>query len=188
MATERKRKWRWWFRVIHRDVGYFLFGMTIIYSVSGIALNHINDFNPSYEIVKKKLSIDTSKYNLRSDADIMSLVDVFNENENYKKHKINSRGQVKIYLEKGSILINPSGEVDYEKFTRRPFLFQVNFLHYNPGSWWKWFSDIFAVGLIIIAITGIFLVKGKHSISRVGLIYTSLGIIIPILFLLYYYK
>jgi hypothetical protein len=186
--AERTRKWRWWFRVIHRDVGYFLFGMTIIYSVSGIALNHIRDFDPSYEKVLKNITIDTSKYDLSNDADIMNIVDVFNEKDNYKKHHIKSSGMVKIYLHKGSIIIDPSGEVKYEKFKRRPILYEVNFLHYNPGKIWKWFSDAFAVALILLAITGIFLVKGKHSISRIGLIYTVLGIVIPLIFLYLYYK
>ncbi|MEZ4907734.1 MAG: PepSY-associated TM helix domain-containing protein [Saprospiraceae bacterium] len=188
MANSRKKKWRYWFRVIHRDVGYFLFGMTIIYSVSGIALNHINDFNPSYDITKKHLSIDTTKYNLQQDEDILSIVDVLGETANYKKHKTNSKGQVKVYLEKGSIIIRPSGDIDYEKFTRRPILYQVNLLHYNPGKLYTWFADAFAVGLILLAITGIFVVKGKHSISRIGLIYTLLGIIIPLLFLYFYYR
>lgn len=186
--TEKKRKWRWWFRVIHRDVGYFLFGMTIIYGISGIALNHIKDFDPSYEKVFKNIMIDTSRYDLSKDADIMSIVDAFNEKDNYKKHHIKNSGIVKVYLDKGNIIINPSGEVKYEKFKRRPILFEVNLLHYNPGKWWKWFSDAYAFGLILLAITGIFLVKGKHSISRIGLIYTVLGILIPLILLYIYYK
>ncbi|HQL31599.1 MAG TPA: hypothetical protein PLM67_15390, partial [Thermoanaerobaculales bacterium] len=32
----------------HRDVGYFIAGLTVIYAVSGIAVNHIDDWNPSY--------------------------------------------------------------------------------------------------------------------------------------------
>ncbi|MDV7392429.1 hypothetical protein RZS08_13780, partial [Arthrospira platensis SPKY1] len=73
--TTRKRNWRWWFRVIHRDSGYFLFGMTIIYAVSGIALNHINDFDPSYSKTINNIKIDTTGYDLGSDEDIMKIVD-----------------------------------------------------------------------------------------------------------------
>jgi hypothetical protein len=32
----------------HRDVGYFFAGLTVIYAISGIAVNHIDDWNPSY--------------------------------------------------------------------------------------------------------------------------------------------
>ena len=184
----KRRKWRWWFRVIHRDVGYFLFGMTIIYSVSGIALNHLNDWDPSYSKTEKKLNMDISDYNLSDKNDVLKFLEIFGEDGSYKKHRHQSNGITKIYLKKGKFIVSPNGNIYYEKWKRRPLLHQFNYLHYNPGKWWKWFSDIFAFGLIIIAITGIFLVKGKHGITKMGLVYTLLGIIIPIIFLILYYK
>ena len=35
-------------RVTHRDMGYLIAGLTIIYALSGIALNHKNNWNPNY--------------------------------------------------------------------------------------------------------------------------------------------
>ncbi|MEZ5073159.1 MAG: peptidase, partial [Bacteroidales bacterium] len=32
--------WNKWNRWIHRDLGYLFFGMSLVYGVSGIALNH----------------------------------------------------------------------------------------------------------------------------------------------------
>lgn len=46
------RKW-------HRDIGYFIAGLTIIYSISGVAVNHIDDWNPSYTITKEMFKADT---------------------------------------------------------------------------------------------------------------------------------
>lgn len=184
----RARKWRWWFRVIHRDVGYFLFGMTIIYSISGISLNHINDFDPSYAVDEEELTLDVSKYDLNNKEDILRILDVFGEKNKYKNHTKRRDGSTKVFLQKGSMIIFDSGELFYEKWRRRPILHAFNFLHYNPGKWWVWFSDIFAIGLILIAITGIFLVKGKNGITRRGLVYTLLGIIIPLLFLFLHYE
>ncbi len=37
-------------RITHRDIGYLIAGLTIIYAVSGIALNHKHDWNPNYII------------------------------------------------------------------------------------------------------------------------------------------
>ena len=34
-------RWRPWLRAIHRDVGYFSVGLTFIYALSGLAVNHI---------------------------------------------------------------------------------------------------------------------------------------------------
>ena len=38
-------------RILHRDFGYFIVGMTIVYGLSGIYLNHRHDFNPDYRIL-----------------------------------------------------------------------------------------------------------------------------------------
>src|ERR1700741_4125065 len=41
-----KKRWRAWLRAIHRDVGYLAIGFTIIYAISGIAMNHMDDWDP----------------------------------------------------------------------------------------------------------------------------------------------
>src|ERR1700733_7420235 len=46
-ATIRKR-WRAWLRAIHRDIGYLAVGFTVIYAASGIAMNHIDDWDPNF--------------------------------------------------------------------------------------------------------------------------------------------
>ena len=74
------------------------------------------------------------------------------------------------------------GRAEYLK--KRPVFYSVNYLHYNPNNWWKWFSDIYAVALILFAVTPIFMVRGKKGITGIGGIYTILGILIPILFLI----
>ena len=43
-------KWRKLVIATHRDVGYFFAGLTVIYAISGIAVNHIEDWNPNYVI------------------------------------------------------------------------------------------------------------------------------------------
>jgi hypothetical protein len=72
-----------------------------------------------------------------------------------------------------------------EKITKRPFFYEINFLHYNPGKWWIWFSDSFCVGMIIIAITGLFIIaKSKNSLSRRGIWFIIAGLVVPILALI----
>jgi len=46
---------------------------------------------------------------------------------------------------------------------------EVSYLHYNkPIKLWTWFSDLFALGLILMAISGLFLVQGKKGITGRG--------------------
>ena len=51
-------KWRKWNKAVHRDFGYFFFGMVVIYSLSGIAINHINDWNPNYVVITEDIEVN----------------------------------------------------------------------------------------------------------------------------------
>src|SRR5215217_3476831 len=42
-----------WVRAIHRDAGYFAVGLTVIYALSGLAVNHIADWDPSFRQVQR---------------------------------------------------------------------------------------------------------------------------------------
>lgn len=176
-------------RVLHRDMGYFFFGLSIIYAISGIALNHMHDFNPNYVIRHYDFEVPAPINS--EDIDVLWVENILEEYEitqEYKTFYFPTEDQVKVFLKNGNMTIIMSTGVGLlETINKRPVLNQVNFLHYNPGIWWKWFSDIFCVAWIIISITGLFIIKsGKHSIKRRGAIWTIAGIIVPILFLILY--
>jgi hypothetical protein len=57
-------------------------------------------------------------------------------------------------------------------------------LHRNPGGLWTLISDIFAIGLIVISITGITMMKGKNSLSGRGKWLLAAGTLTPIIALL----
>jgi hypothetical protein len=184
MKTLRK-----WSRILHRDIGYFFIGTTLIYAISGIALNHMSDWNPNYAIEIKKFETDLNLSNSNDvKAQILLLLDNVDDRKNYKQHYFPSNERLKIFLKGGSsIVINiKNGEGTAEYLKKRPLFYEVNYLHYNPNKIWMWFSDIFAAALILFAITSFFMVKGKKGITGRGGIYTALGFLIPLLFLLLY--
>lgn len=49
-------KWRRWNNIIHRDLGYLCAGLTIVYVVSGIAVNQVRDWNPNFKIESARLA------------------------------------------------------------------------------------------------------------------------------------
>ena len=51
------KRWRAWLRAIHRDVGYLAVGFTIIYAISGIAMNHVDDWNYNYNARERTIQI-----------------------------------------------------------------------------------------------------------------------------------
>jgi hypothetical protein len=188
MSSNSLRIFRKWNRILHRDLAYFFFGLTIIYCVSGIALNHKRDWNPNYNITYKEITItdNIDKSTVTLDW-VMTLLKKYNEEDHYKKYFFSDDKTLKIFIDNGSVSINTESKKGYlEKITKRPFFFEVNFLHYNPGKWWMWFSDIFCVGLIIVAITGLFIIaKSKNSVSKRGIWFIIAGLLVPVLALIF---
>jgi hypothetical protein len=179
--------WRKINRILHRDLGYFFFGMTLIYALSGIALNHIDDWNPSYIIQTEKIQVESlpSSRQAIDQAYAQKIAAQFNEKDHFKNYYFPEPNTLKIFIEDGSITINlDTGIGNLEKTSRRPVFYEVNYLHYDPGGWWTWFSDLYCAGLIIIAISGLFILRGKKGIKGRGAWLTIPGVIIPLLFLL----
>ena len=178
---------RKWSRILHRDFGFFFIGATIIYGLSGIALNHMQDWNPNYIVELEDFTTDiqlSKSPNVKEN--ILNLLDKIDDRANYKKHYYPQSDIIKIFLSGGSSVIVDieTGEGTAEFLKKRQVFYQTNYLHYNPNAWWTWFSDIFAGALILLAVTSLFMIKGKKGISGRGGWLTAAGIIIPIIFLL----
>jgi hypothetical protein len=41
-------RWRPRLRGLHRDFGYLVVGLTFVYAASGLAVNHIEDWDPNF--------------------------------------------------------------------------------------------------------------------------------------------
>jgi len=175
-------------RVTHRDIGYLITGLVIVYALSGIALNHKHDWNPNY-------IVDTSEFttaeNLSkgtfSDAAAKRILASLPGTPEFKAIHYPTGNRITIFVEGGLIHIDAlTGKGTIERLSRRPLFYQVNLLHYNPGRWWKYFSDVFCVALLTVTITGLFIIKGKNGITRRGAILTLIGVILPLVFLFIY--
>ncbi len=179
-------KWRKVNNIIHRDFGYFFFGMTIIYALSGIALNHIRDWNPSYSIETSEVVLASdNELNFLDEEGVKNVLSEFVDVSEYKSHYYPDSTTLKIFYKGGTLTINTgTNKALLEEVKRRPFFFEVNFLHYNPSVAWTYFADAYSVALIALAITGLFVLKGKKGITGRGAWLTAAGIIIPIIYLL----
>lgn len=183
--------WRKWNRWLHREMGYLFFGMSIIYGLSGIALNHgvARHWDPG--IISKHQEYKLGQSSGRADVDrdfIEHILDITGERENYKQYYFPSDEYLMIYLRGGHISLElETGRITLTKIRKRPVFQEVNFLHYNkPKKLWTWFSDLFALAMILLAISGIIMVKGKKGIRGSGGILLATGILIPLIFLSIY--
>ena len=166
---------RRWSRNVHRELSFFFSGMLLIYAVSGLVMNHRDTINPNYSVEQRR-------------DDVVRLLAPLDEADNYTKHYFPESDVLKVFLKGGSSLTVrlSDGEAFYEKLTRRPVLGAMTRLHYNPGRWWTWFSDLFAVGLVAIVASGLLLLKGPKGLRGRGGMELAAGIAVPLLFLIFF--
>jgi hypothetical protein len=187
MQTKTLRRWN---NILHRDIGYFCVGMTLVYAISGIVMNHFKsgDFqHPDYGKSYTDLKVSKPAGGIVSQTYVYSVLDQVGHREDYKSH-ITGEGYVQIFLKKGFVYVDlNTGEAQMERKTTRYVIKEMNLLHYNNlKKLYTWFSDLYAAGLIILAITGLFVLRGKNGILGRGAWLTAIGIILPALFLLFY--
>ena len=180
--------WRKWFRIIHRDLGYLFFGLAISYGASGLALDHLRDWNPNYSISRQELSLPApgTDHPFTKD-DAKKLLAQIKVEGAYQSHYSPVEGQLKIFFQGGSLVMERNtGKSVVETMKKRPLLNTFNRLHYNPGRWWTWFADGFSIALLVMAITGLFMLKGYQGITRRGGVLVLIGILIPTFIVLHY--
>ncbi len=179
-----KKNARHWYRTLHRDIGYFYVGLIIAFSISGIALNHRTDFDPQEYTVK------TEEIQLQLPKEETSITETFFKKQlstitdaTYRGYR--KRGeQYRIYLKDAFASINSKtgkGEIEYVKTI--PVLGQMTILHKTTNVWWIWFSDIFGIAMLVIAITGMCITKGKYSFKKRGWWLATIGLLFPFIFL-----
>ena len=168
-------------RVLHRDLGYLFFGLTIVYAVSGLAINHLRDWNPNYSITRREATISSPPPGAPfARADAEAALRAAGIDAPYQSHYFPSPEQTKVFFKGGNAtLARSTGRIVTEELRSRPLLHTFNRLHYNPGVWWTWFADTFSVALIIIAVTGLFLLRGRHGITRRGGLLVAAGVLVP---------
>ncbi len=186
----RKIKWRKWNNLLHRDIGYLCVGMTLIYAISGVAVNHVRDWNPNYNIKTFTTNIgSTNTDNLISENNVKEILNRLDEKRTLVDFHQPNRETLLIFLDEANIQLNLfTGDAVTETISPRKVIRQTNFLHLNePKKLFTWFADLYAVSLAFLAISGLFVLKGRKGIKGRGWWLTTIGIIIPIIFLVTYY-
>jgi uncharacterized protein len=186
----QRKTLRRWNNALHRDIGYLCVGMTLIYAISGIVMNHFKsgDFShPDYSKSYKEFKVPLPAAGKADLAYVSRILDQEGEKNHYKSY-ITGDNYVQIFLTNGSVYVDLStGEAQIEQKTPRYVIKEFNLMHYNNlKRFYTWFSDAYAVGLIILAITGLFVLRGKNGIIGRGAWLTAIGILLPALFLLWY--
>lgn len=174
-------------RELHRDLGYFYLGLIISFAFSGILMNHRGDWHPEkYTLEAKPIEINLPKESEINDAYAESLAKELKIDDKIKRHMVR-KGKFRMQFDNTEVEVDiKTGKGEIVEFIKTPFISQAMFLHKNTSNWWIYFSDIFGISLIFIAVTGAMMVKhGKHTFKRRGWKLAVAGLLFPILFLLF---
>lgn len=186
----QRKTLRHWNNALHRDIGYLAAGLTIIYAISGIVLNHFKsgDFvHPDYGKKFKEFHIQVPSGSVIDKTFAIQVLKQVDQEDHYKSY-VTGNGYVQIFLTNGSIYLDlHTGDAQLEQKTPRYLIREFNLLHYNNiKKWFTWFSDLYAVALIVLSITGLFVLRGKNGILGRGAWLTAIGIIIPAIIIFLY--
>lgn len=175
------KSYRYWLRILHRDLGFLMIGVCFIYGISGILLNHMDGKDPSYKVeeyslqLEKNLSTNDVKTLWEDKKDLPRLNKVIPIDDDH--YRLLFSGGTGVYD-------SARGVVDYEKYSKRQFVYWINKLHYNKVKGWSVMADFFAVSLIFFAVSGLLIVKGEKGIAGSGKYYLIAGILIPVIYII----
>ena len=153
---KKPQHWRPWLRAMHRDIGYVAVGLTFVYALSG------GDDDALAKAALAKLGVTQEPRDVyRAAPDDLQIV-----------------------FDKRTLHVNTAtGHVLDEGQKPRFFLRAANWLHLNRGKKaWKYFADGYAAALLILAMSGMFMIAGKKGLIGRGAILVALGIAIPVLY------
>lgn len=174
-------------RNLHRDLGYFYIGLIISFAFSGILMNHRESWHPE----KYTVQVRPVKVSIPQDTEITeeyaeNLGKQLGIDDKIRRHKV-KEDQLKISFEKNDVEIDlKTGKGEVVSFIKTPFISQTMKLHKNTSNWWIYYSDIFGLSLITIAITGAIMIPaGKFTFKRRGWKLALAGLVVPLLILLF---
>jgi len=171
-------------RNTHRDIAYFYVGLIIAFSFSGIFLNHRQTLNPRrYTYETKDIQIKPFQKDQVTGAFAIELGKSLNIDDDLRRFQF-SEDVLTISFVNNDLKIKASdGSGSLITYRTIPLLGQMTKLHIDTSKWWIYYSDVFGLGMMVIAITGMFIEKGKNSFRQRGFKLALLGIIFPLIFL-----
>jgi hypothetical protein len=164
-------------RELHRDIGYFAVGISLLYALSGFLLSHKHVF-PSTRITTTECSL-TAGMNAQRLGEIMERQEAIQITYSRPDGEL-----IRFFFEGGEGYYSiASGEVHYETLSRRDIVLFVNQLHLNQRNGWVAVADIYSFLLAFLALSGLVMVKGRAGFWKRGIWFMLPGFILVLVFI-----
>jgi uncharacterized protein len=182
--SSSKRRWspRPLLRALHRDAGYFAVGLTLIYALSGLAVNHIAQWDPNFQNYETTRDVGPIVGDdLAASRAVLARLSI--ETAPREVYRAGS-DDLEILFDHRSLHVNTTTGHVVDEGQKPRFLLRVaNWLHLNRGKkQWTYFADAYAVALLFLAVSGMFMLPGRKGLLGRGGIMVLVGIAIPALY------
>lgn len=156
-------------RILHRYIGFFMAGIMIIYSVSGVILIYRNtDFLKSEKKYDQTFAKNLSEKELGKELKIKNI------------EITKTEGEV-LYFKEGTYNTT-TGEAKYTKKELPYLLDKFTKIHKaQSDNTLAPLNVIFGIALFFFVISSFWMFKANSKIFKKGMIYTALGIILSII-------
>ena len=174
-------------RNLHRDLGYFYIGLIISFALSGILMNHRDQFHAEkYNVETKNIEVKLPNKEAISEDFAKNIIKQFDVADTYRKHKIKGE-TLRISFKNTDVEVDlNTGKGELTTYNKTPIISQMMKLHKSTSNWWIYYGDIFGLSLITIAITGAIMIPaGKFSFKNRGWKLALAGVIIPLIVLFF---
>jgi hypothetical protein len=185
VRARRRIQWRALLRAVHRDVGYTAVGLTVVYAVSGLAVNHIPAWDPNFVNTSSTHELGAPLPDDDAAAKKMVLDGLAIREE--PKEVYREGDSLEVLFEHRTLHVTTAtGHVVDEEQKPRFFIRAANWLHLNRGKKaWTYFADSYAVGLLFLATSGLFMIAGKKGLFGRGVFFVVAGAAVPLLYLFF---
>lgn len=170
----------------HRRIGLFVTGMLLVFTISGVALTHQSQWDPYYTVRKQQEAAN----------DLMpSMTEEEIDRYLTKRYSIDKNPKVSLWEDSQIVRINYPNGISFvvdlqnknilkEIASKRLTLYKLIHLHLNEQKGiWIIFVDVFAIGLVFLCVSGIYLISGRFTSAEA--VFLIAGLLLPALFYLY---
>ncbi|MEX1367773.1 MAG: PepSY-associated TM helix domain-containing protein, partial [Nannocystaceae bacterium] len=169
---------------------YTAVALTLAYSLSGLAVNHVEDWNPNYSFEETPVDVGPLPATSYEAMETHVVQRLAIDPAQVKGRFMETETEFRVFLPEGQeVRVDVrDGKGLYKSISTHPVIYEVNALHLNNiRGLWTWVADLFAVSLITLALTGLFMIKGRRGLGGRGKWFVGAGLLVPVGFILYMY-
>lgn len=173
MESKKSKSFNYYMRSLHRDIGFFAFGLVVIYILSGIVLIYRDT-----DLLKSEVTVE------RQLKPNMEIGDVGKELRMREVKVTKTEGDI-ITFQNGTYNKTSGTAVFTSKEVMFPFNKFINFHKAISGKATHWFNLVFGLVFLFLAISSLWMFKANTKTFQRGMILVGVGIVFTIVLLIF---